>query len=249
MPRSAYKIEFQRQRLASKNDLVRLKSMYSPILPEIEDLNTSKFWDEKFVNEESLDKQDGMTKDRIKTAVGFIPRGGIKILDIGAGLGFVERLLDKDKDKEVHANDFSKISIKILNKKFKGHFSHQSIYKLKYQHSSFDVILALEILEHIPPSKIFSVLNSINNLLKKSGILIVSVPMNEGLENMKTNPNGHVRMYTEDLIRAELGIAGFEIIEYKTLFAFPNFYNTKTVIAKLTKRKYPNNIVMKAMKI
>ncbi len=223
--------------------------MYNPILPEIEDLNTSKFWDEKFVNEESLDKQDGMTKDRIKTAVGFIPRRGVEILDIGAGMGYIEELLSQDKQKEIYANDFSKISIENLKKRYKGNFSLRSIYDLNYPKNFFDVVLVLDVLEHIPPSKTFGLLKSIKSLLKINGTLIVSVPMNEGLGNMKTNPNGHVRMYTEDLIRAELRIAGFEIIEYKTLFAFPNFYNIKTVIAKLTKRKYPNNIVMKAMKV
>ena len=164
-------------------------------------------------------------------------------------MGYVVELVSKDKQKEIYANDFSKISVENLKKRYKGNFSLQSVYDLKYPKNFFDVVLALDVLEHIPSSKTFKVLKSVKNLLKTNGILIVSVPMNEGLEKMKDNPNGHVRMYTEDLIMAELKIAGFQTIEYKTLFAFPNFYHIKTIIAKLTKRKYPNNVVLKVIKI
>lgn len=249
MPLSAFKIEFQRQKLASKKDLVRLKSLYGLELPEIKNLNSSEFWDEIYADERDLNTQDGMTKDRIKTAVSFIPKGQQRILDIGAGMGYVEELISKDKKNEIYANDFSKISVENLKKRYKGNFSLQTVYGLKYPRILFDAVFFLEILEHIPPSKTFGVLKSIRNLLKTNGTLIVSVPMNEGLERMKYNPNGHVRMYTEDLIKAELEIAGFQVLKHKTLFAFPNFYYIKTIIARLSRRKYPNNIVLKAIKI
>lgn len=244
-----YKTEELRQKLAKKGKLSELIKTYSSKYSQIKDLNRPKFWNEIYSDETKLEDQDGMTKDRIKTAVEFIPRGKLKILDIGAGLGWVEEIIGKDKNKEIYANDFSPVSIKYLKKNFKGHFSRQSIYDLEYESNFFDVILVLEVLEHIPPSKIFSVLNSINKLLKGKGVLIVSVPMNEGLEYMETNPSGHVRMYTKDLIMAELQVAGFNVLKYKTLFAFGTFYNFKTTIAKILMTHKPNNIVLKAVKI
>ena len=141
-----------------------------------------------------------------------------KILDIGAGHGYLEEALSKRTMLDIYANDFSVEGVKNLKKRFKGKFSVQSIYKLSYPKDVFDCIFVLEVLEHIPPSKILSVLKSIKKILKKDGLLIVSVPMNEGLEKMKTNPNGHVRNYTEALIKAELQIAGFKIIESQTFF-------------------------------
>ncbi|MBI4097668.1 MAG: class I SAM-dependent methyltransferase [Candidatus Levybacteria bacterium] len=244
-----YKTEELRQKLAEKGKFPELIKTYSSKYPEIKNLNRPKFWDEIYSEDSRLKDQDGMTKDRIATAVGFIPGGKLKALDIGAGLGWVEELIGKDSEKEIYANDFSPVSVKYLRKNFKGNLQLQSVYNLKYPENFFDVVLALEIIEHVPPSKIFKVLKSISRILKQNGTLIVSVPLNEGLDKMKNNPSGHVRMYTENLIKVELKIAGFEIIKCKKLFAFGSFYNLKTFIAKIFKTHSPNNIVLKTKKI
>lgn len=249
MRKNPYEVEFKRQKLAKSKDYSSLKKLYASNLPEIIDLNKPVFWDKKFSSRTTLSQQDGMTKDRVRTAAGFIPKGKLKVLDIGAGLGFVEELISRDRNKEIYANDFSSTSIKILKQKFSGNFKIQSIYNLKYTKEKFDVILILEVLEHIPPSKIFSVLKSINYSLKNNGTLIVSVPMNEGLELMKENPNGHVRLYSEHLIKAELKIAGFSVLESKSLFAFRNLYNMKKILSKILANKWrPNNVVIKLIK-
>ncbi len=83
--------------------------------------------------------------------------------------------------------------------------------------------------------------------MKKNGFFIISIPTNEGLEKMKNNPSGHVRIYTENLIRAELKIEGFRILKLKTLYAFKNFYSFKKVSSKFLKNRWrPNNIVILA---
>lgn len=247
--KKAFEIEEKRQELAEKMDIESLKLHYKRGLAEIKDLNTPDFWDKQWESNSGLDYQDPMTQVRIKTVIKFIPKGKLTILDIGAGLGWTEELIDKDKEKKIYANDFSPKAVRYLKKNFKGDFSVQSIYNLKYKKDFFDVILALEVLEHIPPSKIFSVLKSISSFLKKEGVLVISVPMNEGLEEMKINPSGHVRMYTEKLITTELKIAGFRTVKSKTLFAFSDLYKTKSFIARVFKTHKPNNIVVKAKKV
>lgn len=249
MFKSAIEIEKRRQKLARDGQLKKLRETYFGIFPEIKDLNTPKFWDEIYKENSSLVNQDGMTRDRIVTAVRFIPKGRINLLDIGAGRGFVEELINRNKKINIYGNDFSKTSIKTLKNKFNGNFSVQSIYNLKYPKDFFDVILVLEVLEHIPPSKLIKILEKICNLLKKGGVLIVSVPMNEGLEHMDTNPNGHVRLYTEELIKSELKIAGFKPVKTKTFFAFHNQYLLRSMFAKITRRKNPNNIIIKSIKL
>jgi len=79
------------------------------------------------------------------------------------------------------------------------------------------------------------------------------VPLNEGLEAMISkgkNPNAHVRIYTPELIKAELEINGFKILKVKKLFAFHNLYKLKTFIAKylLRKKSHYNNIIIFAQK-
>lgn len=245
--KNPFKIEKCRQVLAINGDLSTLKKFYKEKLPEIKDLNTSTFWNKKLHVNESISQQDGMTRDRIKTVVGFLPSKNIKLLDIGAGHGFLEEKLPKNVD--IFANDFSEESVKHLKKRFKGNFEVQSLYGLSYKQNYFDAICILEVLEHVSPNKVLNVLKRINQLMKPIGTLIVSVPMNEGLETMKQNPNGHIRMYTPELITAELELAGFTVSEMKTLYAFKNSYFLKMLIAKVIRNKWqPNNIILKAVK-
>lgn len=239
-------VERVRQIIASINDLNSLKKTYNLKYAEIKSLNTSSFWDEKLSVKTSLEKQDGMTKDRVKTAFNFLSRKARKVLDIGAGNGFIEELLSQKKIR-IFGNDISNASIKILKSKFKGEFRKESIYKMKYPKRCFDAVFALEILEHVAPSKIFCIFKKIKEILKTRGSLIVSVPTNEGLEKMKNNPSGHIRTYTENLIRAELKIAGFKVIKLKTLYAFKNFYSFKKISSKILRNKWrPNDIVVLA---
>ena len=242
-------VEKVRQILASIDELKLLKMTYGFRNPEIRDLNTSSFWNNKLSGEGRLDEQDGMTKDRVKTAFNFLPRNAKKILDIGAGNGFIEEFLI-GKKVEIFGNDISGVAIRNLKTRFKGIFRKESIYKMRYSGGTFDAIFALEVLEHIPPSKIFKVLKKIKEILCKNGSFIVSIPTNEGLDKMKTNPSGHVRTYTENLIRAELKIAGFKIVRLKTLYAFKSFYSLKKISSKfLVNRWMPNDIIVLAKAI
>lgn len=248
--KNPFNVEKCRQNLAESGDLVTLSRMYSSSFKEIKNLNTSKFWDSKFSKHEDLSRQDGMTKERIKIVSSFIPDSAKKVLDIGAGAGFIEELIFKRENIEIYANDISSNAIRNLEQRFKGNFTVKSIYKMNYSGNFFDAILSLEVLEHIPPHKIMSVLSNIRKILKKKGILILSIPTNEGLEYMKNNPNGHVRCYTIPLIKAELEMMGFEIFKVRTLMAFKNYYFIKKVLTKiLINRWKPNVIVIKAKKI
>ncbi len=239
-------VERMRQILASLNDLTMLKKTYNLQYAEIKNLNSSSFWNKKLSENTNLEKQDGMTRDRVRIAFGFMPKGAKKILDIGAGQGFIEELLSQ-RNIRIFANDISGVSVRNLKNKFKGKFRKESIYKMKYPKKSFDVVFALEILEHVVPSKILTLLDGIKQILKKKGSFIISVPTNEGLEKAKNNPSGHTRTYTENLIRAELAIAGFKIIKLKTLFAFKNLYTLKKISSKILRNRWqPNDLVILA---
>lgn len=239
-----FRLEDYRNILALKKDYEELKKWYKPTLAEIPNLNTPKFWNKKLKSQEFLSDQDGMTQNRIKTVESFVDRNAKRILDIGAGHGYLEEYLSKKRNLKLSGNDFSKESVQHLRGRFKGDFQVMSIYNLKYKPKSFDSILILEVLEHIPPKKIFFVLKSLKKLLKPKGQLIISVPTNEGLERMKANNNGHTRTYTIPLITAELEISGFKVEKIQTLYAFDSNYKFKNFIAKFYKKWSPNNIIV-----
>ncbi len=242
-----FNIERCRQMLAESKEINTLRRLYERSFTEIKDNNTSDMWDENFEDIGNIKDQDGMTKERIKIAFKFLTSSCKKVLDIGAGAGFLEEYLIKRRDIAIYANDFSDISINRLRSKFKGNFEKQSIYSLNYHYNFFDCIFLLEVLEHVPPSKLFKLLGNVKKMLKKKGFLIVSVPMNEELEKMTTNPNAHVRDYTDKLIKAELELVGFKILNSNTLYAFKNFYFIKKFLSKIFKNRWePNNIIIKA---
>ena len=238
--------------IANRGDLSTLKNMYSSLSKEIYDLNTNKFWDERLNEIQRLQDQDGMTKERVLTAISFIPKSARRILDIGAGYGFLEEALSRVKcSYDMSGFDISQKAVENLKKRFRGKFIKGSLYKPPYKKDElFDAILALEVLEHIPPRKIFQVLRTFKKLLVHGGSFILSVPLNEGLRIKKDNPSGHVREYTKELIVAELLLAGFKVIKYHEMSAFKSFYRLKRLIQKAITidRWQTNDIVIQAIK-
>lgn len=248
--KDAFKIEYKRSELAYKKNLKELIKTYNSDYPEIPDLNSRKFWNEILSDRTPLAVQDGMTRTRSRIVAEFLPLSVKSLLDLGIGPGWVEEILEMRKGLKLYGTDISDLTIKNVKKRFKGEFWIESIYDKHKKNSKYDAVMTLEVMEHIPPSKTFTVLKKIHSLLVDNGYYIVSVPTNEGLETMKDNPNGHVRLYTVPLICAELEIAGFKVLKIKTIFAFKNFYFLKSMLAKVIRNKWkPNNIIVLAQKV
>ena len=95
--------------------------------------------------------------------------------------------------------------------------------------------------------------------MKDDGLLIVSVPINENLEKVNIecphcgtvfNRNGHLREYSENIIKSELENAGFVVKDIKRLFAFRRFYFFKKILTKIFINHWkPNNLIIVARKL
>jgi SAM-dependent methyltransferase len=87
--------------------------------------------------------------------------------------------------------------------------------------SAYDVILALDIVEHV--SKDRDALAEIFRALKKGGSLIVFVPAYQFLWSLQDEISHHKRRYTRDDLKDKILQAGFEIkkISYVNSFLFP----------------------------
>src|SRR5690606_6712125 len=138
-------------------------------------------------------------------------------------------------------------NIKQLKKKYPNYrFIVHNILKKPLPARLFDIIFLLEVLEHIEPKYTFSVLQKIYNSLKKGGYFFISVPMNEGLEDMyPINPNSHMRCYSTELIKAELEITGFTVVKYREFYAFSSWFWLKDILARtvLQGKWQPNNVL------
>lgn len=251
--KTPFEVEDLRTKLAVKKDYNNFRKTYSDKHPEIKADNSSRFWNAKFKTPTKFKDLDGMTKDKINTIIKFLPNEASRILDLGIGQGYLEQRLQEIRGNyELYGIDISEKAIIRLKKKFKGKFKNGDVLKIKnyYKKGYFDAIVAIELIEHISPRKIFKFYEDIRSLLKTTGIFILSTPLNENLGLMKKNPSSHVREYTEPIIVTELKLSGFKVLSERYFFAFKNLYSIKKIITKLWQGWWgANNIVIKAVKI
>ena len=114
--------------------------------------------------------------DRAKLIAQAVPRGVKKILDIGSGDGLVFDML-REAGHDPVAFDISSIALKHIksDKLIQG-----SASDLPFSSHSFDLILACEVLEHIPNIAFKAVLEEIIRISKR--YVLITVPYKEKLE-------------------------------------------------------------------
>ncbi|MFC1653870.1 class I SAM-dependent methyltransferase [Patescibacteria group bacterium] len=259
--KNPFLVEKLREEFALNKNIEGFLSLYGASISKISNKNTKLLWDKSLNNEKN--RLDFITKDRIKKTYEVIVKtdsfkqSKLNILDIGIGNGWIEKEIIENNSKKtisITGLDIAEENIKKLKKEIKGFkgIVGDALSLNKYiKKKKYDYIFAFEIFEHIDPDKIFSLYKEIKKLLKKTGHLIISVPVNEDLEEKiakKINYSAHVRRYTESIIKFELTCAGFKVINTQELFAFSSFYKIKTLISKIFKLRKPNVIIINSAK-
>lgn len=222
-----WQADIDRNILASSGKLLRLLQTYKKgMYPEIPDLSSSELWD----SQSEYSEVPSFRIRRLREVEKNIPTSA-RILDIGVGWGEIIPMLLEKTQRQYVGLDFSAEIIKNIKKKYPNiNFVHGNLSKIK---KSFSVVMALEVCEHIVPTKIFNFYNSVKKRLIPGGMFIISVPLYENLQNITLqcpgckklhNRMGHVRSYTPELIQSELKLAGFEVI--KTIFIYSHFENS-----------------------
>ena len=238
--------DYLRQGYVARGEIKKLKESYRGVLTK--NKNTRTFWNEKMVKGLSFAEQDMMTRDRIFNAVNLVGENKrIKLLDVGAGYGYFEEILNKEKNKvRMYGIDISDSAVRSLHEKFDGTFRVGVATEIPFKSNHFDVVVALEVIEHIPAEDSLKAYKEIKRVLKKGGVFICSVPVFETYTE-EYNPNAHMRAYTPQLFEYELKMNGFKILEEKLFYAFKNLYSVKKFIGKIVKRWKPNVILVKAV--
>ncbi|KKP40719.1 hypothetical protein A2130_04025 [Candidatus Woesebacteria bacterium GWC2_33_12] len=236
-----------RDKLAKKRKYKEfLKTYQNP--SNIIDKNTKIFWNSFTVTYKETLLNSPVYQDKINRTVNFLENKTGNILDIGFGIGEIERRLQTSELK-IYGIDISSVAVKNAKKELKGIYRIGSIFKIPHATKSMDFVFALDVLEHIPVNKTFDVYKGISRALKAKGMLTISVPINENLEELyieNKNPNNHLRVYTPDIIKTELILNGFKIVKTNYLYAFDKFYFIKSFFVnffKLTIRK-PNLMII-----
>src|SRR3989338_3531278 len=111
--------------------------------------------------------------------VSIVKKLGIgSILDAGCGDGrFLGQVAKLGDNYSLFGADYSERAIKFARLLVpQAQFSISNLSKLQYGHNSFDAVFLIETLEHIEPSNISVILKEVSRVLKKDGVLIVTVP-------------------------------------------------------------------------
>lgn len=105
----------------------------------------------------------------------WLPKKGETIVDLGCGVGYLLNWLCQGNKYKGVGVDFSREAIKHASQLYpKIHFLKEDVTCLPFPAESFDIALAINIVEHLKDSEKF--LKGARRVLKKGGILILSTP-------------------------------------------------------------------------
>lgn len=105
----------------------------------------------------------------------IIPSGKLKVLDLGCGKGVAGEVLNSKKIHEFTGIDIYKPYLKVCKKKsYYKKLIIADITKAKIQEKSFDVVLLLQVIEHLDKEMAKSLIKKAIGTAKKC--IIVSVP-------------------------------------------------------------------------
>jgi ubiquinone/menaquinone biosynthesis C-methylase UbiE len=135
----------------------------------------------------------------------YLPQGG-RMLDVGCGTGAVMEFL-KSRG-EIEGVDMSEEALKYC--RAKGLNVRQGLAdKIDYPDETFDVVLALDVLEHLENDE--AAINEIHRILKTGGIFIATVPAHKFLWSYHDEYLHHKRRYAkkefEDLLGKQFKVS------------------------------------------
>ena len=146
------------------------------------------------------------------------PKRGLQILDAGCGGGAtMERLR---RYGSVQGMEMSEEAVE-HNRKRGREVILGSIESMPFADNSFDLTLALDVIEHVPDD--LQTLRELFRTLRPGGLLLVTVPALRMLWSTHDVSHGHYRRYTSGELRSRFETAGFEVVTvtYFNTILFP----------------------------
>ena len=140
------------------------------------------------------------------------------ILDFGCGTG---GMLDELKIIGVtYGCDTEDLAIEFCKQRGLENIKKLQGNRLPYNDNSFDIIVTMDVLEHIENDK--NTINELNRILKNEGFIFVTVPAFMSLWTTRDVRLHHFRRYTKKELQNKIREAGFKIkkCSYMHLFYF-----------------------------
>jgi len=162
------------------------------------------------------------------------------ILEIGSGGGFaIEQL--KNIQPLFFPMDIPSVNLNTMrsNAPFSIYPASADAYQLPFKSASFDLVLLLEVIEHLENPQI--VLEEVHRVLKQHGKIIVSVPYKEKITyqicihcNQPTPTHSHLHSFDKNKLAKSLSSTGFMPLKIvKNCNKIPNRLHFNLIARKL----------------
>jgi len=143
------------------------------------------------------------------------PYIGKRVLEIGAGMGNLTRLLLAGRKRYV-ATDIDREHLERLKNRLSLRPNLETFVLNAadpHGHEAFcgqmDTVVCLNVLEHIEDS--VGALRNIHSMLQHGGRAVILVPEGQSLYNSLDAELGHIQRYSEDQLRQKMAQAGFSV--------------------------------------
>lgn len=154
-------------------------------------------------------------------------RTDLTLLDIGCGTGAMSRKLQEFGP--VVSADFSPHALSFSRRRGLSHLCAADAMRLPFRDRSFDAVVALDLLEHLPDDR--AALREFHRVLRPGGRLVASVPAYQSLWSGHDVALMHHRRYVARQLAARCKDAGFTIerLTYVMTLLFPAMWLARRV--------------------
>ena len=163
------------------------------------------------------------------------------ILDIGCGTGAMSKRLERWG--RVVSADFSELALQFSRRRGLNHLVGADAMKLPFASGSFDALVAMDMLEHLPDDN--AALQEFARVLKPGGRVLATVPAYPHLWSEHDLALMHFRRYIRPEMRERFIAAGLRI--EKLTHTMMTLYPLLTVQRRLSARKPPHDPPQAAM--
>jgi ubiquinone/menaquinone biosynthesis C-methylase UbiE len=150
----------------------------------------------------------------------FPQRTDLHILDVGCGTGAI--LKELGQYGTITGVDFSETAVAFCKTRGIANVEQGSATDIQRADNTFDLVLALDILEHIENDT--KAIAEIQRVLKPNGIAIIFVPTFMFLWGVTDELSHHFRRYTKKELIEKTSVAGLQTIRasyFNTILFFP----------------------------
>jgi SAM-dependent methyltransferase len=189
-------------------------------------MEQEKIWD--YYQGQGIHVFDGNAA-RLKFLIRQLPPAGQRVLNIGVGNGWLEKMIRARSKHDVYSLDPSAVAIERLRAEIGMDSDHAKVgysQAMPFPDNAFDVVVMSEVVEHLEDDVIAETLREISRVLTPHGRYIGTVPADERLENNQVmcprcgelfHRVGHVQSFSRERL-ADLLRHDFQDVRVKHVY-------------------------------